>query len=371
MTRTILIVAGLLLAAIAAGYWLWSRGGEGDDKRGGDRAVLVTLGEAAMRDFADVIEAVGTGKGKESIDITAKSADTVGALNFTDGQKVEKGFVIAEMTSREQSADLVAQRAALAEANKSYDRIAELSKKGFATKAQLDAAQAARETAAARVKSLDSRVTDRLLRAPFAGVLGLRRVSVGGLVRPGEVITTLDDVSLIKLDFTVPEAFMGALSVGSTVKVAVAAYGGRTFEGKVAGIDTRIDPITRAIALRAEIENPDLLLKPGMLMTVSLITNSRTVLAVPEQALVPTEDKQYVYLVDAEKKAERREVKIGARQPGFVEIVSGLKAGEKIVVEGTLKLRPGADIRLAGEEEKGGETGTKKRKWDRNGGPRS
>jgi membrane fusion protein, multidrug efflux system len=367
------IIAGVVaVAALAAAYFLWGRDGaeRGGRERGGG-PVLVTLGAVETRAFADVIEAVGTAKANESIDITAKSADTIGKLNFTDGQRVEKGFVIAEMTSREQAADLGAARASLAEAEKAFTRVSDLARKGFATRAQLDGALAARDAAAARVRSLDSRVSDRLMRAPFSGVLGLRRVSMGSLVRPGDVITTLDDISLIKLDFTVPEAFISSLEMGSRVKVTVAAYPERSFEGKVAGIDTRVDPVSRAVAVRAEIANEDGVLKPGMLMTVNLITNQRKILAVPEEAIVPIESKQYVYLVTPEKKAERREIKIGARQPGFAEVLSGLKEGEKVVVEGTLKLRPDADVKFAEDDAKPDGEKPKRKRERGNGGPRS
>lgn len=351
--RTKLIFAGFAaIAAVVAGYFFWggSKGGDGD--RQGRQAVLVTVAPVAQREFVDVIEAVGTAKAKESIDLTAKSAETVGAVNFADGQKVPAGFVVAEMTSREQSADLAAVRAELNEANKAFQRMSELSGKGFATKAQLDAAVSARDSAAARVKSLESRVTDRLIKAPFAGVLGLRKVSVGTLVKPGDIITTLDDVSLIKLDFTVPESFLGALKTGMPVRAQVAAYPGRVFEGVVAGIDSRVDPVSRSVAMRAEISNQEDLLLPGMLMTVSLLKNQRQVLAVAEQSLVPVEDRQYVYVVTPDMKAERRELKTAARQPGFVEVLSGLKAGEQVVVDGTIRLRPGATVRLQGSEEK-------------------
>lgn len=366
---TFLFLVAFTAVMAAAGYfWFYAGGPGGGDGRGGGGPVLVKLSAVDAREFVDAIEAVGTAKANESIEITAKSTETVSAVNFTDGQKVAAGDVIVEMTSREQSADLIAARAQLAEATQAFARVKGLSEKGFASSAQLDAATAARDSAAARVRALESRVADRLIRAPFAGVVGLRKVSVGTLVRPGDVITTLDDVSLIKLDFTVPEAFLGALTNGMTVRVTVAAYPGRTFEGKVAGIDTRVDPVSRAVALRAEIPNPDTLLRPGMLMTVSLLKNQRVVLAVPEQALVPVENKQYVFVVDRERTAERREVKIGARQPGYVEILSGLQRGETIVVEGTLRLRPGAKVRVAGEGDDGGER--KRRKGDARG-PRS
>lgn len=365
--RTYLIPAVIFVVLAAGGYyWMFSGGSEKDGEGRDRQAILVTMAPAQQREFVDEIEAVGTAKANESIDLTAKSAETIGKINFEDGQRVDAGFVVAELTLREQSADLTAARAELNEATKAHQRIQELSAKGFATRAQLDQTLAARDTAAAKVKALESRVTDRVIKAPFAGVLGLRRVSVGTLVKPGDVVTTLDDITIIKLDFTVPEAFLGGLRDGMAVRAKVAAYPDKTFDGKVVGIDTRIDPVSRAVALRAEVANPDGLLKPGMLMTVALLNNQRMSLAVPEQSLVPLEDRQYVYVVAAENKADRREVKIGARQPGFVEILSGIKAGDNVVVDGTLRLRPGATVRVQGEEK---ERGKKKEQGGGDGKP--
>ena len=314
---------------------------------GSRQPALVTVAPVEPQDFVDLIEAVGTARSNESTELTAKTTETIGALNFADGQKVDAGYVVAELTSREQAADLAAARADLNQQTQNYDRVKGLHDKGFAAQSQLDAATSAHDSAAARVRSLESRVADRLIKAPFAGVLGLRRVSVGTLVKPGDIITTLDDISLIKVEFTVPEALLAALHVGMSVRATVEAYPGRVFEGKVAGIDTRIDTVSRAIALRAEIANPDALLRPGMLMTVSLLRNPRVSLSVAEQSLVPLDDRQFVYVVGADNKAERREVKIGARSPGRVEILSGLRRGERVVVDGTIRLHPGSLVKVA------------------------
>ncbi len=341
--------AAVVAAAVYFEFFLAPSGKGGDE--GGRQAVLVTVAPVGSHDFVDVIEAIGTAKANESIELTAKATETIGALNFEGGQQVEAGFVVAELTSREQSADLAAARAEFNEAKLNFDRANGLSAKGFATKALLDQAVSARDSAAAKVRSLESRVTDRLIKAPFAGVLGLRRVSVGSLVKPGDIITTLDDISLIKVDFTVPEVFLGALSVGMPIRAGVEAYPGRVFAGKVVGIDTRVDPVSRAVAVRAEIPNGDGVLRSGMLITVSVLKNPRVSLSVPEQSLVPLNDQQYVYVVAGDMKAERREVKIGTRIPGIVEIVSGLKAGEKVVVDGTIRLRPGAGVKIAGPKE--------------------
>ncbi len=332
----------------AAGYFYWQlqNGKSAGGERGGGQAALVTLAPVKERAFVDAIEGIGTAKANESIDLTAKATETVGALNFIDGQKVEKDFVVARMTSGEQAGDLAAARAAAAEAQQTYERVKGLSARGFASGAQVDATTAARDSTAGRVTALEQRLGDRVIKAPFAGVLGLRRVSVGTLVRPGDVITTLDDISTIKLDFTVAEAFLAPLKLGMTVRVTVAAYAERVFEGKIAGIDTRVDPVSRAIAMRAEIPNTEGLLRPGMLMTVALITAERVALSVHEESIVPLDNRHYVYVADTEMKVERREVKMGARQPGFVEVKSGLRAGERVVVEGTIRLRPGAPVTL-------------------------
>lgn len=338
----------ICVASAGAAYWYFagSQGDEGREDRS-KQPVLVSLTKAEQREFINLLEAVGTAKANESIDLTAKTTETVAVVNFKDGQSVPKGFLVAELSAREQSADVNAAIASLNEAEQTLKRVKSLTDKGFVTKAALDTAKAQRDSAAARVAAMRSRMTDRAIRTPFAGKLGLRRVSAGALLRPGDVITTLDDISKIKVDFTVSETQLAAVKPGQPVRAAAAAYPGRTFTGVVDSIDTRIDPQSRTIAIRAVFENQDSQLLPGMLLTVGIESNKRQSLALPEQALVPIEAKQYVFTVDAEEKADRKEVIIGQRDPGFVEILSGIDGTEKVVVEGTLRLRPGASIKVA------------------------
>lgn len=348
--RPILWLFATLIIAVGA-YWLYgaaTKSQRNEDR--GPQATLVTTIPITTREFVDLIESVGTAKANESVDLTAKATETIGSISFEDGQKVPKDYILAELTSREQTADLNAARASLNELERALSRSKELSAKGFVTAANLDAAKAARDSASARVRATQSRITDRTIRAPFAGVLGLRKVSVGSLVRPGDVITTLDDISQIKVDFTVPEVQLSAIKKGGSVRVSVAAFPERKFSGTIESIDTRIDPLSRTISVRAIIPNTDGALIPGMLMTMGIESNKRIALAVPEQCLVPIEAKQYVFIVAKDNTAERREVALGARQPGFVEILSGVRAGEKVVVDGTLRLRPGATVRFAGDE---------------------
>jgi len=194
-------------------------------------------------------------------------------------------------------------------------------------------------------------MADRSIRTPFAGVLGLRRVSVGALVRPGDVITTLDDISRIKVDFPVAETKLANVTLGLKVRATAAAFPGEIFTGTVESIDTRIDTASRTVTVRAVFPNDQARLRPGMLMTVGIETSPRTSLSVAEQSLVPIETRQYVFVIAADDTAERREVKTGARVPGHVEILSGLKQGERVVLEGTVRMRPGAAIRIAGTDE--------------------
>jgi membrane fusion protein (multidrug efflux system) len=174
-------------------------------------------------------------------------------------------------------------------------------------------------------------------------------VSLGGLVNPGAVITTLDDLSVVKLDFAVPEVFLSTLQPGLTVEARSTAYSDATFTGRVSSVDTRVDPTTRSVAIRALIDNRDGRLRPGMFMTVKLVRPAGQALMLPEQAIVPENDQHFVYVV-ADGKAHKREIKIGRRRPGEVEVLDGLGADDGVVVDGTLNLRDGVPVRVQGNE---------------------
>ena len=345
--NTLLAVAALVLV-LGSGWYLFARSGK-DQGKGDDHGappVLITSDRAARHPFVNVLEAEGSAHANESIELTAKATETIRALHFTDGQSVKAGAVVAELTASEQTADEAAARAALREQEQAYRRSTKLAEQGYVSKAGVDAAKAALDTAAAKVVSLKSRMTDRAIMAPFSGVLGLRRVSVGSLVKPGDIITTLDDISKIKVDFTVPESQFASLKKGQPVHASAAAFPGRTFLGTVDSIDTRIDTASRAVTVRAIFPNDDGSLLAGMLMRVGIESNPRTSIAVPEQSIVPIEDKAYVFVVKPDHKVERRQVTTGQREPGIVEITKCLAENEEIAVEGTLKLRPGATVKF-------------------------
>lgn len=324
----------------------------GPAPRGGG-APLVEAGVVTMVPFADEIQAIGTAQAVESVVITAKVTDTIRALRFESGQRVSKGQVLVELDNVEQQADLAEARAQAEADGRERARLEELFAQGFATKAALEAAQAAAGRSGARVEALTARIADRTLRAPISGVLGLRNASVGQLVQPGVAIVTLDDVRTIKLDFDVPEAHSASVRPGLSLQAETAAYPGRVFTGSVAQVDSRIDPRTRAVRARALLANGDGALKPGLLLTVRLQTNAAPGLAVPETAVVERADGSLVYRLQPKDDAWLAQlvpIQAGRREGGLVEVLSGLQLGERIIAEGVNRARPGQTVRLAPQD---------------------
>lgn len=335
-------VGALLLVALACGDD--SRGAQGGGR--GPRTVPVVVEQQADHEFVDRIEALGTAGSSESIVVSAQVTETVSRVHFEDGQIVAKGDVLVELTSREELAQLDEVRANLGEAKRQYERAAEMSRNGTLSDADLDMRTTARDAARARLEELRARMRDRSIRAPFAGVLGMRSVSVGTLVQPGSMITTLDDIDVIKIDFSVTERFLSVLSPGLIVRSTTAAYPNRVFEGTVRAIDTRVDPETRSVRVRADLSNPEHSLRPGMLVAVELTANRQTRLAIPEEAIVPIGERRFVFVVNAETRADRVELETGRRENGLVEVVGGLAGDERVVVEGGSMLSPGGAVEI-------------------------
>lgn len=303
--------------------------------------------------FADTLEALGTLRANESIQLTASVTETVTHIHFDDGDRVKAGQILLEMTSSEEHAQLEEARATVSEARSQYERVKSLASEGTAAKSLLDERQREWETARARLAAIVSRLEDRVLRAPFAGVVGLRNISIGALVKPGDVITTLDDDSVMKLDFAVPSVFLDTLRPGLAIVAKSRTWAGREFKGEVKSVDSRIDPITRSVMVRAILANEDHNLKPGMLMQVDLLRNPRQALVIPEEALQPLGLKQFVLVVDTAKNNEvvQREVTLGNRRPGIVEILHGLAIDEKVITDGALKVRPGQSVTIKAVED--------------------
>lgn len=307
--------------------------------------VAVIAAIAKPERLVSQLNALGTARANEAVEVTSKVSNIVTAVRFGDGQHVGKGQVLVELDSAQARADLAAAEAAAAESASQVKRSRELMASRVLSESQFEQLEATMKTNQARVAAARSHVNDTVIRAPFAGRVGLRRVSVGSLVSPGTVITTLDDLSVIKVDFAVPENFLAGLRDGLKVTATAAAFPGRDFIGKVTGVDSRIDPVSRSVTVRAVVPNPDMALKPGMFLNVALARDAHQALMVPEAALVPEQSRQFLFVIE-NGRAIRREVHIGGRQPGRVEIVSGLESGDQVIVEGTQKVRDGGEVRV-------------------------
>jgi len=309
----------------------------------GGPVIPVVVAPARIEHLALEVEALGTARANESVDVTAKVSNLVTAIRFVEGQQVRKGSVLVELDGAQARADLSVAEAALTESTSQLKRSRELYTTKVLSDQQIEQIEATFAANLARVASARARLSDTVIRAPFDGRVGLRRVSVGSFVAPGAVITTLDDSSQIKLDFTVPEAAVAAMQPGLTLEATSVAFPGRTFAGKVASVDSRVDPGTRSVVVRAIVPNSDGLLKPGMFMNVRLARGAADLLVVPEETLVPEQGDVFVYVVQ-DGKASKRRIQTGQRRVGSVQVTDGLQSGELVVTEGTQKLRDGASV---------------------------
>ncbi|MEZ5066936.1 MAG: efflux RND transporter periplasmic adaptor subunit [bacterium] len=307
-------------------------------------APVVVVTEARLDPFPLTVEAIGTTRANESIELRPRVTEAVRAIRFQEGQRVTAGQVLVELDDAEALAAVAAAKAALVESTGQHRRGQELYSNELASASQLELLEARRDADQAALDAAEARLADTVIRAPFAGRVGLRRVSPGSLVSPSVVITTLDDTETVKLDFDVPETALSLLREDLPVRARSAAYPDSVFAGRVQSVDTRVDPVSRTITVRARIPNAEGLLRPGMFLTVRLLRDDVNALVIPEEAIVPERSEQFVLVVADDGTVEKRAVTLGRRRPGEVEVLRSLAAGERVVVEGTQKARTGGKV---------------------------
>ncbi len=301
--------------------------------------------------FTEKLEALGTAKANESVVVTPTVEERVVAILVDDGEFVDKGQVLVKLDDSEAQYLLAEARATFKEQQQQFERMRRLAKTNATSRSQLDEEKGLLDIAAAKVSLLEARLQDYTIRAPFSGILGIRQISTGAVVDTDTVITTLDDTATIKLDFTVPEAYLGVLKNGMTVTARSLAYPDRIFNGTVTAISSRVDPETRSLTIRAKVPNPDRLLRPGMLLTVDLVKNRSRSLIIPEEAVIQEKDKKFAFLVTSDNTVEKKEIVTGRRNPGKLEVISGLNAGQQVIIQGITRVRPGSSVNVveAGE----------------------
>lgn len=313
------------------------------------KAPPVVVTRVAAAPFADAVEALGTVLANESVTITARRSDHITALHFEDGQEVEQGALLVELNAAEELAALAEAQALYADRAAAHARAEELLLQNIAPASEVDAARAQMDAAAARVRNLQATISDLSLRAPFRGQLGLRQVSAGAFVQAGTPITTLDDLSVVRVDFTIPETWLREVRVGMPIAARTAAYPDRSFPGEISALDTRLDPRTRSATIRARVPNDERLLRPGMLMRLVVDRGETAVLQVPEQSLVMVGSDHSVFVVDDASVATQRKVQVGRRRVGHVEVLDGVRAGERIVLDGLVRVQSGKPVDVVAE----------------------
>ena len=334
-------LALVLAAALAAC-------GSGNAEKGNRPPPLVKAEPARPMRFADRIEAIGTARANEQVTVSAPVTERIVRLNFDDGSFVRQGQVIAVLQQAQQTAELREVQARSREAEQQLRRVSELKNRGFATRSDYDSRVAAAASARAQAQAVGAEIGERVIRAPFSGWVSLRTISVGAIAGQGTEIATISDVSTIKLDFTVPETMLRAIRPGLSIEARSAAYPDQPFRGQIHTIDPVIDPTTRAVMVRALLPNPQRLLRPGMLLTVAIENQPRIGLSVPELAVIGEGEGRFVYALDPQGRARRTPVRTGGRADGRVEIVEGLRPGQRVVTEGVVKVTDGMQVRLAG-----------------------
>ncbi|EWY41690.1 secretion protein HylD [Skermanella stibiiresistens SB22] len=354
MVRQILIV--LLLIAVAGGAWWFAVASPGDgegraEQGSGPSAVQVEVAEVQLGEVSEIIEAVGTARPRQSIDLIADDSGRVDEILFETGQRVDQGQPLVRLDSGIEQANLAEAEAGLLDTRTQLERARQLATSRAVSEARVDELEAAFRAAEARVAAERQRLRDRTTNAPFAGVVGLREVDVGARVTDTTVLTRLDDLAVIELEFQVPERYFGTIRQGQPVQATSTAFPDTVFAGSVAAIDTRIDAVSRSFRVRAELPNSEARIPGGlfMLARITLVTRPDAIL-IPEEAVVPEGRSTFVYRITGapdEPRAERIEVRLGQRRVGEVEVVEGLRAGDRVVTAGLQRLRPGAPVRLS------------------------
>lgn len=309
--------------------------------------VGVETAQVLTADLTDDALAVGSLRSNESVVVRPETAGRIAAIHFRDGAAVGKGMLLIALDAATQAAELEQARANLALARASFQRTQDLFVKKFISGQALDTAQATLKVQEAAVALAQAKFDKMRISAPFAGMVGIRNISVGDYVKEGQDLINLEDIRTLKVDFRLPELYLGQVRPGQSLEVSSDALPGQVFAATLEAINPLVDAGGRAVALRARLQNAEVRLRPGMFVRVRLILDQRrNVLSIPEQAIVPDSRAPYVYRV-VEGRAQRVPIKSGLRRDARVEIVEGLHAGDEIVTAGQLKLRDGVPVRPA------------------------
>ncbi len=344
----------LLLAGAGFGGYQYMRGNLADDNASaagqqGPHPISVELARATPRIMQRTIEAVGTTRALRSVEIVPEADGRLVELNITPGTRVTQGQILARLDEEIERANLAQAEAVLTERHQSLERVRTLRRTNAVSQAALEDAIARAAEAEAEADRARRRLADRTITAPFDGVVGLTSHDVGARVSAGEVLTRLDDLSKVEVEFSLPETIFAQVMPGQTVVARAAAFPEHGFTGTITAVDSRIDPVGRAFRTRAVIPNPDSTLPAGMFLSLTLVLAETENTVVPEEAIVFEAAQTYVFVAE-EGVARRRTVVTGQRRDGVIAITSGLVAGEEVIVRGLARARDGAPLNIVARD---------------------
>jgi multidrug efflux system membrane fusion protein len=320
--------------------------------------INVSIAEAKSEVVPNLIGAVGDLAAVHQVNVTSDVNGRVTEIMFQAGATVKKGQPLVQLFDGPEQGDLASFKAQATVANLNLDRAKQLASRQFGPQATVDTAQAAYDQAQAGIAKTEAVISQKQVRAAFDGVLGTRRIEVGQYLTAGTQIVSLTDLSAVYVNFTVTEKDSGKLAVGQVVRIKVDAYPGRSFEGKLTTIEPQISADTRNIRVQATIQNPDGILKPGMFATTTIVLPDKpAVVTVPETAVDYTLYGDSVYVIQEKKtddgkselQAIRTFVRTGDRIDGRAVITQGIKAGDRVVAVGQLKLQSGALVQISSD----------------------
>lgn len=341
-TTVAAIIAGLILVG-GATYFLTDS--TSTQQRHSGRATLVETVRAQEQQLNIRIEAVGSTLAKQAINIVAQVSGPLIEILFEPGQRVAKGDVLARLEQKTERAAVAEFSASVTEANLALTRARSLRAKRNVSAATVEQRQAVALRAKAQLDQAEERLAKRTIRAPFAGQVGLKRVHVGAQVDENVILTTLDDLSQVEIDFAVPERFYGQIKKGQNISAKSAAFPDRIFTGLVSSIDTRVGEVSRAFKVRALVPNEDGSLPAGMFMHIDVTLQTHKGVVVPEQAVIVNAEHHIIYTV-VNNVAYKNEVQLGRREVGIVEVLSGINSGDVVVISGLQRLRDGVPVEI-------------------------
>ena len=345
------LTAALLVVVAVGGALAWRHLDTASAQQEGRRASVSAVDTVTPRldTVRDAVTAVGSLKALEAVELTAEVSGRVVELNLHAGDRVERGDLLVRLDDRQAAADLRVIESQLADARRQLERASRLRSNNSISQAQVDELRTAVDVAAAQRQAARIRLENHRILAPFSGVVGLSDISVGAYVTPGSTLATLDATDRMELTFSVPERFLGQVSLGQLVRGTSPAYTGETFDGELVELGTRISELSRSLPVRALIDNPEGRLRPGQFMSASLTLRERQALVIPEQAVLIRGDSKYVFIAE-DGVAERTSVTLGTRMPGLVEVVDGVSESDQIITTGQDRLSSGDRVEVKDSE---------------------